>query len=203
MKTWKLGGAAAAIALAGVGGPALAASIGHKVHHHHAVRRVSAAEASAFSLLRQPAAAAVPAAVVGFTTDPTIAARYAPNASLARLAHPAGDPSASWYLIPGEDSLCFYADGAGRCTSLADADAGRLMLWGVRMPAPGQPATADDGPALVEGIAPDSFSAASATSPSGTVSTQIGADAYELRGTDLTALTLSGSAGAHTIQLQP
>jgi hypothetical protein len=190
--------AVAVAALGAAGGTALA------VGHHHrswsrtparAIKAVSAAQLNAFAVLRQAPVAAVPASIQGFASDPTIAAAYAPNAALARAVYPNGASSQPWYIVPGDNSLCFDTGVVGGCQTLAAAEAGKLMVWGVRMPPRGGSRSSQEGASVVMGVVPDEVTSASASTANGDVSVHLANNTLQVAGTSITGITFTRASG--------
>ena len=204
----KAGATVFALGLLAVGASTVAANGQHTHGSRHPARvrrghtRGAARDAALsatqqeFAVLSEPAATKVPATVTALAADPDIAAIYAPDADAAREVHPNGDPTTTWYVVPGADSLCMVVGQSGICQSMANALAGKLFIARVRVPPIGQPPSPQDGVASIVGLAPDFVTSVAATSPTGTLAQSVSSNAYELDGVRLANLTLNRASGA-------
>ncbi len=188
----KVGSGLALLAiLAGVGTAYAASRSGGS-----ATAKVSAA--SAFGVLdTTPALEEVPASVRRFVTYPSIAQTYAPNIDNVHVVTPAGSSSA-WYVIPGDASLCFFTDHTGSCSTLAQAEAGGLVLWGVPAEevAHGS-STAKTGADAVMGLAPDGASSVTLTTQSGAIPVPVSDNIYTATGSGISGVSgVAASAGS-------
>jgi hypothetical protein len=153
-----------------------------------------------FRVLSEPPMADAPDAVREFAADPEIAARYAPNPALThRISLDGGSEVA--YLVEGNSSLCFYVNGVGDCNTLAAADAGKMFVWGVKVPPRGQAPTADDGPSVVIGIVPDQFTTVDANAASGRVTANVRDNMYKVEGTNIDGFSLEGSPSVTPVEV--
>jgi hypothetical protein len=121
---------------------------------------VDAAEAAAFSVLRQPltAADAMPSAESTSLSDSSVVGALGGNLSLARDAQAPNAVGTAW-IVPGDGAVCMipygYATngagiGGGSCTDDAAATSGQLQTISGSVRAPGI--------ALVSGLVPDGVS---------------------------------------------
>jgi hypothetical protein len=151
-----------------------------------------------FGVLRQLVAARPPTAVTSAAWDPVIADTYAPNAQLTRVTHPRGDESDAWYVTPGTESICFYAqkEQQGACTTLTEATTHGLLVWGV-------PAGVDAarGAQVVFGLVPDDVVSAAATGASGEQPAQIDDNVLRVTGNGITSLTLKTTTDSRQVNL--
>jgi hypothetical protein len=162
---------------------------------------VSSALSARFVVLRtESRASTVPDAVAKFAENPYAAAHYAPNAALARAATPdGGDRAHPWYVLPGDNSVCLHVGEAGSCASLAEADAGKLVMMAVdpELISGGASNPSAHGSVRFMGVAPDGVNRVEAVSRSGErVARPVVDNVYDLQGTDLTGVILRRDDGS-------
>jgi hypothetical protein len=155
---------------------------------------VSSAQLHGYGALRHAAGAGMPAAARQIPADAMNS--YGPNPALAGVTYPSGDPSDAVYVIPGTDSLCFYAvkTQQGACSSLANAAAGKFVVWSMPMRSGGVDANAHA--TKVVGIVPDDVTAATVATGSGSAPAHLHGNVVEASGKGIRSLKLKTASGA-------
>jgi hypothetical protein len=189
-------GLVAAILVAGVFavGVASATKASHQRGHHgmylHRVlaRAAStpATQSASFGALRQPVAASVPAGLLEAAETPGMANEYGPNVDLARGV-PAPGGSGQWYLVPGNNSLCLWAEGSLDCATTSQAEEGKLNILMPQSPPPyGQ-----DTHQKIVGVTPDGVQSVLSSNDGAT--TDVSENVYSITETGPTSLRFVGA----------
>ncbi|HEY2630858.1 MAG TPA: hypothetical protein VGI26_00590 [Solirubrobacteraceae bacterium] len=167
----------------------------HGAYLHHVSARAastSAIQSASFTALDQAPATSVPTGLLDAAESPGMASEYGPNIALAR-AVPAPGGGSQWYLVPGANSLCLWANGSLDCATTTQAEEGKLNILMPQTPPPyGQ-----DTRQKIVGVTPDGVQ--SVLSSSDGADSGVSENVYSITETGPTSLRFVGTGENTTL----